>query len=393
MSEFDPEIMQDFLTESGELLEQLEGDLVQLESTPEDPELVNQTFRALHTIKGSGSFLALTNLVEIAHAAETALNAVRGGDASIDNDLMDMLLRSIDTLKVQFDELSAGSTELTKAELDLVEGLSKIGVGGDASASAPAGGDAPAGADDSAGRPLALDSSKMDLLEHFVADLDAQLEAFGTHIDELGDESTRSAAADNIADVLQELDATVDFFEFDAMLEITRAVGAAACNAPGLDGAMLEQLLPRLRATRVVLRRQRDGLAESRYFEPSMGSMIERIASLADGVMPDGAELPDGASDEDVLAHDGFDDGSDDGAPEGTIEDPSAAPAPVGDAGPADQGGPDPRQTGSRGAPAVEQTIRVEVGRLESLMNLVGELVLQKNRIGELAGQVVSSSD
>ncbi|MFN9973192.1 MAG: Hpt domain-containing protein, partial [Phycisphaerae bacterium] len=60
---FDPEILQDFLTESGELLEQVEGDLVTLEHTPSDPELLNKIFRALHTIKGSASFLALTNLV------------------------------------------------------------------------------------------------------------------------------------------------------------------------------------------------------------------------------------------------------------------------------------------------------------------------------------------
>ncbi|MEL7485160.1 MAG: Hpt domain-containing protein, partial [Planctomycetota bacterium] len=56
---FDPEILQDFLTESGELLEELEGDLVTLESTPDDLELINQIFRALHTIKGSASFLGL----------------------------------------------------------------------------------------------------------------------------------------------------------------------------------------------------------------------------------------------------------------------------------------------------------------------------------------------
>ena len=53
LNDFDPEIMQDFLTESGELLEHLESDLVDLEATPQDQELLNQVFRALHTIKGS----------------------------------------------------------------------------------------------------------------------------------------------------------------------------------------------------------------------------------------------------------------------------------------------------------------------------------------------------
>jgi chemotaxis protein histidine kinase CheA len=82
--DFDPEILQEFLTESGELLESLENDLVELEENNTDGELINKAFRALHTIKGSASFLALTELVSIAHAAETALNAARSGDAVVD---------------------------------------------------------------------------------------------------------------------------------------------------------------------------------------------------------------------------------------------------------------------------------------------------------------------
>ncbi len=94
MSAFEPEILQDFLTESGELLDSLEGDLVALEQTPGDSPLINKVFRALHTIKGSASFLALTNLVAIAHSAESALNAARNGQAVVNRAMMDLLLQA-----------------------------------------------------------------------------------------------------------------------------------------------------------------------------------------------------------------------------------------------------------------------------------------------------------
>ena len=89
MNGLDPSITQDFLTESGELIDRLEGDLVALERDPRDPEMLNQVFRALHTIKGSASFLALTNLVAVAHVAEGALNAARNRVVVVDRPVMD----------------------------------------------------------------------------------------------------------------------------------------------------------------------------------------------------------------------------------------------------------------------------------------------------------------
>ena len=134
---FDPEILQDFLTECGELLEELEGDLVALESSPNDLDLVNQVFRALHTIKGSASFLAMTNLVAIAHAAETALNAARNGTIVVDAPLMDLLLAAVDTVKRQFEQLQAGD-EMEAPDANLVETLTAIGEGRQTTAPAAA---------------------------------------------------------------------------------------------------------------------------------------------------------------------------------------------------------------------------------------------------------------
>ena len=127
--DFDPEILQEFLTESGELLESLENDLVELEENNTDTELINKAFRALHTIKGSASFLALTELVSIAHAAETALNAARSGDAVVDGTLMDLLLRAVDLVKQHMEEIESGAGSLTAPDPELVETLTAIGEG------------------------------------------------------------------------------------------------------------------------------------------------------------------------------------------------------------------------------------------------------------------------
>ena len=177
--DFDPEILQDFLTESGELLEQLEGDLVDLESTPQDLELLNQVFRALHTIKGSASFLALTNLVAIAHCTESALNTARNGDLIIGKGEMDLLLAAVDVLKIQFDELNSGNMDLTAADEKLIKTLTFLGDGGslDDAADDSQSQDSAPGIEDAApaaqasypdGRtitPILLDSSKLDLIE------------------------------------------------------------------------------------------------------------------------------------------------------------------------------------------------------------------------------------
>ena len=129
MSGLDPQIMQDFITESGELLERVEADLVELESRPRDLDLLNQIFRALHTIKGSASFLALTELVEIAHAGESALNAARNRQIVVGSGEMDLLLAAVDIIRVQIDEIIHGAGALSKADQNLIDHLTRVGNG------------------------------------------------------------------------------------------------------------------------------------------------------------------------------------------------------------------------------------------------------------------------
>ena len=70
----DEEILQDFLVEAGEILEQLQEQLVDLENNPEDADLLNAIFRGYHTVKGGAGFLALTELVDICHGAENVFD-------------------------------------------------------------------------------------------------------------------------------------------------------------------------------------------------------------------------------------------------------------------------------------------------------------------------------
>ena len=98
MDEFQ-EILQDFLIESFELIEQLDQDLVELENNPQDLELLNRIFRVAHTIKGASSFLNFDVLTHLTHHMEDVLNKARHGDLLIDADVMDVVLESIDLMK------------------------------------------------------------------------------------------------------------------------------------------------------------------------------------------------------------------------------------------------------------------------------------------------------
>ena len=104
----DEEILQDFLVEAGEILEQLNEQLVQLEQSPDDSDLLNAVFRGFHTIKGGASFLSLTPLVEICHGAEDVFNLLRNGELTVNSQIMDVMLPVLDTLNYQFDTVRAG---------------------------------------------------------------------------------------------------------------------------------------------------------------------------------------------------------------------------------------------------------------------------------------------
>ncbi|MBL7001057.1 MAG: chemotaxis protein CheA [Gammaproteobacteria bacterium] len=102
------EILQDFLVEAGEILEALNEQLVELEKTPQDSELLNAIFRGFHTVKGGASFLALTNLVDVCHHSEDIFNLLRNQKISLNGEMMDVFLKVLDEVNSMFNEIKSG---------------------------------------------------------------------------------------------------------------------------------------------------------------------------------------------------------------------------------------------------------------------------------------------
>ena len=102
------EIVQDFLIEADELLEELDEDLVRLENESEDEELLNKIFRAFHTIKGSASFLGFEKLTELTHKLEDVLNRLRKFEIKLDSDMMDAILAGVDKAKAIIEAIKEG---------------------------------------------------------------------------------------------------------------------------------------------------------------------------------------------------------------------------------------------------------------------------------------------
>ncbi len=97
----DPEmkdIFESFLIETKEILEKLDSDLMKLESEPDNKDLLNDIFRSFHTIKGTSGFLGLVKLQKVTHKLEDILNKLRKGDAQLNDDIMDVILKGFDTI-------------------------------------------------------------------------------------------------------------------------------------------------------------------------------------------------------------------------------------------------------------------------------------------------------
>ncbi len=277
------EIKEDFLVEAFEMIEQLDQDLVELESNPEDLDLLNRIFRVAHTIKGSSSFLNFDILTRLTHNMEDVLNKARRDELKITPDVMDVVLHSIDLMKALLVAIRDNGTDANSGiEIDdTVVRLQAISNGG-----APTAEDSPAPA------PQA--------------------------------QSTESAPADSNNPLADEP-------ELDYSKMSTEEVEAE-----------IERLLKK--------RQEADKQA--------------RAAQKAGGATP-AVQAPKAPE-----------------APKPAAAKPAAKAAPKKDGG-------------GEKAPAtnVEQTVRVDVKRLDHLMNLIGELVLGKNRLIKIYGDVEERYD
>jgi len=99
------EIINDFLAEGSEMLEALDQHFVNLEADPNNADLLNEIFRAMHSMKGSAGFLGYSNLVEVAHQGESLLNKLRQGEIAVSPFIIDIILEAVDVVKLLQDDI------------------------------------------------------------------------------------------------------------------------------------------------------------------------------------------------------------------------------------------------------------------------------------------------
>ena len=326
------EILQDFLVEAGELLERLSEQLVELEQRPQDKELLNSVFRNFHTVKGGAGFLSLDALVEVCHCAEDVFNVLRQGQRVIDAQLMDVVLRVSDIVNAMIDGVRNG-VEPERADRSIIEQLKAFAEPKSAAPSAPS---VPV-----AGAPKAVASTPVPTaVNQFNAMVDAAAKSLA---DPISGGEPIAGGGDNITDA-----------EFERLLDqLQGSSGGTAVAAPPATAVQASAS---------------DDISEAEF------------ENLLDNLQGKKAEAKS--------------------APVVTATTPVAAPvkaaalvtaktsAPPAEKKPAAEKGDGDEVKGKSDAAQNETTVRVDTKRLDDIMNLVGELVLVRNRLATLRGSM-----
>lgn len=401
--EADEEILQDFLVEAGEILELLSEQLVELESSPDDMDLLNAIFRGFHTVKGGAGFLQLNELVECCHVAENVFDVLRKGEREVTPELMDVVLEALDSVNSMFyqvrdrDEVTPATPELLAqlavlAEPELVdtaaaaEPASVIPDAQGTTGSTPdAGFDA---ADEEFEQMLAMSTPEPPEPGPGEADDIITEDEFEALLDQLHGEGQgpASAAAEQSADSSQGAasvasttsgsdEITED--EFEALLDQLHGEGRFGSGATDSEPAASQEP------------------ATSEPADDSQAAGGDNITddefeALLDQLHGKGRfqARPAATSDSQPAAS---------AAAKPAVPEPKPAPAaapadaaqPAPAPAPAPQAVPKPakkpRSAPTRpAAPIEETTVRVDTSRLDDIMNMVGELVLVRNRLVRL---------
>ncbi len=333
----DDEIVQDFLIEGGETLEQLDAQLVSLESSPDDKQLLNAVFRAFHTIKGGAGFLGLEHLVAVSHKSEDIFDMLRKGALRVDASLMDSFLQVLDVLRVMFDELRGGEAP-SPAPAELLARLKAIADG--TATPAP-----------SAEVPVAAAS--------VVAAAAPEVDPMAAIIDEMSadDDPDIIAAHDHAASDL------ITEEEFDALLDKLEAKSAQAAPSAAASDP--------------------DLITEEEFDALLVNLKAQKSAEVESAVQAQ-AGNPDLITDAEFEAL--LDDMHGAGRFVATAL-PTVAAAPIIAAPPAADKVAKPAARAAAEAPK-DTTVRVETEVLDRIMNMVGELVLIRNRLLNLESSI-----
>ncbi|MDH0424021.1 chemotaxis protein CheA [Stutzerimonas stutzeri] len=381
----DEEILQDFLVEAGEILELLSEQLVELESSPDDMALLNAIFRGFHTVKGGAGFLQLHELVECCHIAENVFDILRKGERRVDSELMDVVLQALDAVNEMFSQVRE-RVEPTPASPELLAALARLAepASADAAPVVPA---APQVVAEPEAEPAGADSEfeqLLDAIQPAASETAASEAEHGPVTDEITDDefeslldqlhgkgqfsapasaaapavpvATDAAAAktgDEITD--EEFEALLDQLHGKGKFEPVGSVAGSSAEAAGAESA--KDSAPAASSDEITddeFEALLDQLHGKGKFEPAVAD-----ASPAEPVAAAPAKAAPKAEPARAAAP----------AKPAAAASKAAAPAPAA----ADK------------APAeVETTVRVDTARLDEIMNMVGELVLVRNRLVRL---------
>ena len=120
------EIVQEFLVESHENLDQLDRDLVALERDPESRERLSSIFRTIHTIKGTSGFLAFSELEKVTHAGESLLSRLRDGKLNLTAEVTTGLLTMVDAVRRLLADIERTGVEEPRDHSALIEQLKAL---------------------------------------------------------------------------------------------------------------------------------------------------------------------------------------------------------------------------------------------------------------------------
>jgi two-component system chemotaxis sensor kinase CheA len=369
----DEEILQDFLVEAGEILELLSEQLVDLENNPDDVELLNAIFRGFHTVKGGAGFLQLEALVACCHIAENVFDVLRNGKRQVDSDLMDVVLRALDAVNVMFDEIRSRQ-DPTPADPQLLIDLERFAAPQD---------DAQAEPEQTAEPEAAAPVETTEIPATAEDSGDITDDEFEQLLDALDSPAPASAAAPSSAsDEISE-------DEFDKLLDDLH-------GKAGPSGSSAEQTPEPSSAD------SGDEISDDE-FEKLLDDLHGKGSFDTEKVASGEAAPAVSSGDPNLITDDEFENLLDElhGSGKSPIpaeEKPAPAavsapsPEPVAKKAPPPPPPPKPPvkpkpTTGKADNIATETTVRVDTKRLDDIMNMVGELVLVRNRLKRLGDE------
>ncbi|GKS04243.1 chemotaxis protein CheA [Pseudomonas syringae pv. theae] len=390
----DEEILQDFLVEAGEILEQLSEQLVELESRPDDADLLNAIFRGFHTVKGGAGFLQLHELVECCHIAENVFDILRKGERRVDSELMDVVLEALDTVNSMFGQVRE-RTDVTAATPELLAALARLAE--------------PQSADEvAAPEPEPVVESVAPVAAPAAAGDDITDDEFEQLLDSLhGSNPVSVPAAPVAAAVAAPASDEITDQEFESLLDQLHGKGKFAADVAAAPAPAPAAQSSKAAPGDEITDDEFEALLDQLHGKGSLDSAV--AAPVAAAVA---AKAPSAAKASDEITDHEFENLLDELHGKGKFEPqaiaakapapaPAAAPAavakpapaPVAKAEPAKAAAPAPAPAPAR-APApsgekpvateAETTVRVDTARLDEIMNMVGELVLVRNRLVRL---------